>query len=273
MTTPAELAAPTRAELRDQLVRTLIAGPVATPRQNNLLHYRRMSRRDPYYLFGLDLKGAWTFEDVLAMMAEKCGVDPDPAHFYGDDTIDPQLTLDALDAMADRLRLAAERQERVVLATGHPSGVLPIYLAVGRALRARGCRVLTPSVDDWSQEAETPQGPRRRHIRYVEGVAMLSGGGSLHHTHDADPMRAILARFAADSDDWPDLAMADHGWAGAAGQAGIETIGFADCNDPALFAGQAEGRIAVVVPLDDNVLPHHYDPLIAYLLVRSGLID
>lgn len=269
---PGDFPAPTREELRAHLVHTMIAGEVATPRQNNLLHYRRMSKRDPRYLFGLDLKGSWTFEDVLAMMAEKCGVDPDPGHLYGDDTIDPELTLDALDAMADRLRFAAERQERVVLATGHPSGVLPIYLAAGRALRARGCRVLTPEVD-WTQEAETPQGPRRRHIRYVEGVAMLSGGGSLHHTHDPDPMRAILARFAADSGDWPDLAMADHGWAGAAGQAGIETIGFADCNDPALFAGQAEGRIAVVVPLDDNVLPHHYDQLIAYLLVRSDLID
>jgi hypothetical protein len=263
---------PTRAELRVHLIRTLIAGEVATPRQNNLLHYRRMSKRNPYYLFGLDLKGSWTFEEVLAMMAEKCGVDPDPAHFYGDDTIDPDLTLDALDAMAARLKTAAERRERLVLATGHPSGILPIHLAVGRALRARGCRVLTPAVD-WTQEADTPRGPRSRHIRYVEGVAMLSGGGALHHTHDPAPMQAILAAFAAESGDWPDLAIADHGWAGAAGQAGIETLGFADCNDPALFAGQAEGRIAVVVPLDDNVLPHHYDPLISYLLDRADLID
>jgi hypothetical protein len=66
--------------------------------------------------------------------------------------------------------------------------------------------------------------------------------------------------------------MADHGWAGAAGQAGIDTVGFADCNDPALFAGEAEGKIAVAVPLDDNVLPHHYAEPIAYLLARSELI-
>jgi histidinol phosphate phosphatase hisN-like protein len=269
---PAELPPPpTREDLRTHLVRTMIAGGVATPRQNNLLHYRRMSKRNPYHLFGLDLERSWTFEDVLAMMAEKCGVSPDPAHIYGDDTIDPELTLDALDAMAARLRSAAERRERVVLATGHPSGVLPIYLAVGRALRARGCPVLTPAIG-WSYEVETPQGPRRRHIRYVEGVAMLSGGGALHHTHDPAPMEAIL-ESAADSDIWPDLAIADHGWAGASGQAGIETVGFADCNDPALFAGQVEGKIATVVPLDDNVLPHHYDPLISYLLARADLIE
>jgi hypothetical protein len=260
-----------RAELRAHLIRTMIAGDVATPRQNNLSHYRKMSARKPYYLFGLELEKPWSFEDVLAMMVEKCGVDPDPGHFYGDDTIDPDLTIDALDAMADRLRLAAERQERVVLATGHPSGILPIHLAVGRALKARGCRILTPAAG-WSYEIETSDGPRRREIRYVDGVAMLNTGGSLFHTHDAAPMEAMLAELAAESGDWPDLAIADHGWAGAAGQAGIDTVGFADCNDPALFAGEAEGKIAVVVPLDDNVAPQHYSEVSAYLLARSELI-
>ncbi len=75
----------------------------------------------------------------------------------------------------------------------------------------------------------------------------------------------------AKPDIWPDLAIADHGWAGAAGQAGIDTVGFADCNDPALFAGAAEGKIDVVVPLDDGVSPHHYAPLTAYILARAGL--
>ena len=65
--------------------------------------------------------------------------------------------------------------------------------------------------------------------------------------------------------------VADHGWAGAAGQAGIDTVGFADCNDPALFVGEAEGRVLSCVPLDDNVEPRLYAPLTAYLLDRAGL--
>jgi hypothetical protein len=262
---------PSRQELREHLVRTLIAGEVATPRQNNLLHYRRMAAGNPHYLFGLNLKRPWSFDEILAMMAERCGVDPDPAHFYGDDTIDPDLTLDALEAMAARLAEAAENRASVLIATGHPTGLLPVHLAVGRALHARGCRVLTPA-NGWSYEVETATGPRDRHIRYVDGVAMLAGGGSLHHTHDAAPMGAMLADLAAESSDWPDLAIADHGWAGAAGEAGIPTVGFADSNDPALFAGEVEGKIAAVVPLDDNVLPHHYTPMTAYLLARAGLI-
>jgi hypothetical protein len=258
-----------RQELREHLVRTRIAGAVDTPRQGNLRNYRKMAARNNDYLFGLELR-EWTAPKVLALMAERCGVSPDPEYFYGADTIDPDLTIDALEAMAERLAAAAERRERVLLATGHPTGLLPVYLAAGHALRARGCAVLTPAAG-WSYEVTTPSGPRTRHIRYLEGVAMLSGGGSLHHTHDAAPMRAMLADLAADSENWPDLAMADHGWAGAAGEAGIDTVGFADSNDPALFAGEAEGKIAVCVPLDDNVLPHHYAPLTRYLLSHAGL--
>jgi hypothetical protein len=59
----------------------------------------------------------------------------------------------------------------------------------------------------------------------------------------------------------PDLVIADHGWAGAAGEAGVPTVAFADSNDPGLFVGEAEGKIDVVVPLDDNVLPRYYAPL------------
>jgi hypothetical protein len=67
----------------------------------------------------------------------------------------------------------------------------------------------------------------------------------------------------------PDLVIADHGFAGAAGRAGITTVGFADTNDPALFVGEAEGDVAVCVPLDDNVRPNLYRPLIAYLLAGA----
>ena len=35
---------------------------------------------------------------------------------------------------------------------------------------------------------------------------------------------------------------------------------------PALFVGEAQGQIEIAVPLDDNVLPQHYEPLLDYLL-------
>ena len=49
-------------------------------------------------------------------------VDRDPQHVEGQDTIGVDLCLAALDAVRDRLALAAERRERVLLATGHLGG-------------------------------------------------------------------------------------------------------------------------------------------------------
>ena len=48
-------------------------------------------------------------------------------------------------------------------------------------------------------------------------------------------------------------------------------MGFADSNDPALFVGEHEGKVRVAVPLDDNVEPHLYAPLTAFLLHAAGL--
>ncbi|QXJ23529.1 phosphatase [Actinomadura graeca] len=294
-------AAPGRDALRAHLVETRIAGDVATPRQNNLLHYRRLVAGDPYYRLGLELKPSWTEQGVLETMVERCGVDPDPAHLYGDDTIDPDITLDTLEAMGDRIGLAARRRETVVIATGHPATLTPVYQAVAAVLADAGCRILTPAAG-WTYEVGTGWGGvETRRLVYAEGgVAMLEGDdGRTHHTHDPHPMEAMLRELAAAAAEassgpgegapagsaatgsgdlagrepnvWPDLAIADHGWAGAAGQAGIDTVGFADCNDPALFVGAAEGKINVVVPLDDGVSPHHYAPMTAYLLGRAGL--
>jgi hypothetical protein len=257
---------PTREELRDQLVANFIAGDVATPRENNLANYRRLADRDHYHLFGIEPRGRWDFDAVLALLAERCGVSPDPARRSGPDRIDPDRTIDALEALAARLRKAAEREERLLLATGHPGGLLPIYIEIAHALAARGCPVLSPVppglVSDGTVLGE---------VRYICGVAALSGGGGLRHTHSPAPMQAMLAALERAGEQPPGLVVADHGWAGAAGQAGVDALGFADSNDPALFVAEAEGIVEIVVPLDDNVAPHLYAPLTAYVLQSADL--
>src|SRR5437868_3108293 len=180
------MAAPGRDELRAHLVKTRIAGEVATPRQNNLRHYQRMVAGEPYYQFGLELKSSWTEQSVLEMMVERCGVDPDPLYLYGDDTIDPDITLDMLDAMGDRIGLAARRKETVVIATGHPATLTPVYQAAARALANAGCRIVTPAAG-WTYEVVAARdSTERRRIIYAEGgVAMLEDAdGRPRHTHD-----------------------------------------------------------------------------------------
>jgi hypothetical protein len=258
---------PTRDQLRSHLVTSRIAGNVATTRQNNLENFGRMSRREPLYLFGLRPVGRWSYEDVLELMAERCGVNPDPAHVRGQDTIDPDRTVDRLDAMADRLRLAAERQERVVVGTGHPIGLRPTHTAVAAGLAAAGCTLLT-AAGGWAHPAVPELGEQSGTLDWVDSVGLLrSPAGAVKHTHSPLLMEAVLAAL----DTPPDLVVGDHGWAGAAGQAGIDAVGFADCNDPALFVGEAEGAVVSCVPLDDNVDPRLYAPVTAYLLDRAGL--
>ena len=260
----------TRDELRAHLCESRIAGNVATPRDNNLRSYRRVVTGDEYASFGLDLDPGWTVEAVLEVMARRCGVSPDHFVHEGGDTIDPEHTIDALDAAAEHLAKAAADRVRVIVATGHPAGLLPVHLAVAAALREAGCAVLSPA-RGWRYEEWRRNREELREIRYVADVAMVSNRGELCHTHSAEPMRAMLRDLRRDGEAPPDLVFADHGWAGAAGAAGVTVIAFADSNDPALFLGAEEGKIAVTVPLDDNVAPHLYTPMTAYLLARAGI--
>ncbi len=72
-------------------------------------------------------------------------------------------------------------------------------------------------------------------------VAVLEHGATLWHTHSGEPMRAILTGLEREGRPLPDLVVADHGWAGYAGQHGVDSVGYADCNDPALFLAESEG--------------------------------
>ncbi|MFB4289115.1 phosphatase [Nonomuraea sp. ATR24] len=253
----------TRDELREHLIMSRIAGDVATPRENNLDHYSSLANRDPYYMLGLTFDQPWTYRDVLALMAKAAGVVADPGHRWGQDTIDPERTIDALDAMADRIAAALSQESpRVLFATGHPTGLLAVHLPLARLAAERGAVLLSPA-EGWTYSGSGFGRPRR--IRYLGDVAMLDDKGAFVHTHDAAPMEHMLAELG---DDRPDLVIADHGWAGAAGEAGVPTVAFADSNDPGLFVGEAEGKIDVVVPLDDNVLPRYYAPLTERLVTR-----
>ena len=274
-------AVPSRAALLTQLRDTRIAGRVATPRENNLLHYRLMAERDPHYLLGLDPARSWTSGSVLELMAARVGVSPDPGYREGIDTIDPELTVAALDRYASRLATAAARRESVFFATGHPKSLGPLYQGFADALRAHGCSILRAG-EGWGYEASTRFGSRRLTIGYSAGlgdsglssssiggdVAALEDAGDPVHSHAAGPIKAVFAALADAGSPLPDLVVADHGWCGGAGQAGVDAVGFADCNDPALFVGEYEGTVGVSVPLDDGLAPALYEPLGRYVLGR-----
>ncbi|OON78338.1 phosphatase [Streptomyces tsukubensis] len=263
--------------LRAHLLAARLAGPVATSREVSLRSYRLFAARDPRLLLGLDPGRGWRQREVLGLMADKCGVSPDPGHTAGQDHIDPERTLAALDAFAERIGRAGERRSPVLLGTGHPHRLLGFYAALAAALSSAGCQVLTPA-QGGRIDITTRFGLRTYNLDYARGVALMrepgvsrAGGEPGVHTHSPLPVRTALMAAAEAGQRLPELVIGDHGWVCGAGQLGFDAIGLADTDDPALFVGEAEGLVSVAVPLDDAVRSGYYRPLTRYVLNRACL--
>jgi hypothetical protein len=238
----------------EELARALLDGRIAGEitshdRHNVRWKIKRLVGGDPDLQFGLSGLEGFSADQVLGLVAQEAGFDPDPLLQDDPVPIEPDRILAACDAAGRRLAEAAARGERVLLATGHPAGLLLLYLAAGELLTDAGAKLLRPAEGSSWRELD-----HHREIRYFRGVATLTDRASALHTHRADPMQRMLEE--AD----PDLVFADHGFAGAAIEAGIDTISIADINDPALVLAKAQGRSETVIVMDDNVRPDDYWP-------------
>ncbi|WP_327317022.1 phosphatase [Streptomyces sp. NBC_01235] len=263
--------------LRAHLVAARLAGVVATSREESLRSYRLFAARDPRVLIGLDPEWSWGQRDLIALMAAKCGVSADPRCVSGHDVIDPERTVSALDAFADRLASVAQRGAAVLFGTGHPHRLLGFYAGLADALSSAGCDVLTPA-QGHCVDITTRFGLRTHNLDYVRGVAVVreagverAGCATGAHSHSPLPVRVALDAAAEGGGPLPELVIGDHGWVCGAGQLGVEAIGLADTDDPALFVGEAEGVVSVAVPLDDGVRSDYYRPLTRYVLNRACL--
>lgn len=251
-----------RRTLRDHLVTTGLAGPVATSPRNTIENCAKLVRGDDDYHFGLP---DWRDVDVLETLAAVrtvCGGDPGGAEdLDGPGWIDPDAALAGIERHREVLSgLTAAGGGRVLLATGHPTGLLAHYAALGRWLERHGCELVRPLDDRWlfRDGRDRPTG-----LRYVDRVATVHDGGSLRHTHLSVYMEAVLDAHDADA---IDLVIADHGMAGAAISAGITTLSIADVNDPGLPLAQVRGHTDAVLPIDDNLAPSVFEPVTAAML-------
>ncbi len=244
-----------RDELAAALVHGCVAGLVTSHDRRNVrwkLHL--LVEGDPLSQFGIaGLSGGPpdgpSLEQVLALMADAAGFDPDPAIHDGPTPIDPDRVLAACEAAAPLLADTATNGGSVLLATGHPGGLLLLYQALAGLLERGGAKILEP-LDGFEWEHRG----HRREMRYFGGVAAYTSRADMLHTHASEPMELLLAECE------PDLVIADHGFAGAAIQAGIETISIVDVNDPAPVVARSQGRTTHVICMDDNVRPEAYWP-------------
>lgn len=252
-----------REALRAHLVEAGLAGSVQTTPANTQGNIERLLAGDADATFGLPVWRDTTAGEVADAVRSVCGADPREADDpRGPGWIDPEATVAALERHAERLSAAAARQTAVLVATGHPTGLLPHYMALARELQMSGCALLAPGD---GQAFPSDEGTGRREIRYLDGVACVSDGASLRHTHRDEAMRALLAQVAADGNE-PGLVVADHGFAGAAIAEGLPTVSIADVNDVALPLAQLRGLTDAVLPLDDNLPPRTMVPVTGWLL-------
>lgn len=241
---------------RDDLRAALLAAGIAGPHQshsrhNNISNLKACVAGDPDKSFGISGLTLHSEQEALDALAELTGCSNDLSDLSGYDTMDPDKTIEGALAAAMRLRDEAQRGATLLACTGHPTGVLELYIRILDSYRRAGGKVIR------LREDETLESVRKKpEVRYVGGVGVLADWGQLLHTHDAAPMEALF-----EADPWPDLVLGDHGFAGAAIERNIPTIAIMDINDPALAVAWSEGRDVTIVPLDDNRPPRLYEPL------------
>jgi hypothetical protein len=247
-----------RAHPREELERALmaggVAGPAGHPHHNVFGNIRKLVDHDPDKLFGLSsMPEPFDFADIVRLVGDAAGVPIDELATEGAPDIDAGALLDACAALGERLAEAARGGARVLFATGHPGDLDPLYGSIARIAERAGAEIVRPA------EGATWADDRAGHdwtIAYHGAVGMVTDGERPRHTHRAEAMRRMLA------DERPGLVIADHGFAGAAIEAGVETLSFADVNDPALIVAKAQGRTEIVAVLDDHVPAEAYWPCV-----------
>ena len=241
-----------REELERALVAGGVAGPAGHPHHNVFGNIRKLVEHDPDKLFGLTrMPEPYGFEDIVRLVGGAAGAPIDELATEGAPDIDATAVLEACSALGERLAQAARRRERVLFATGHPGDLDPLYGSIATLAEAAGAAILRPARgESWWDDHVGHDWT----IAYHGAVGMVADGERPRHTHRPEAMRRMLA------DVRPDLVVADHGFAGAAIEAGVETLSVADVNDPALIVAKAQGRTEIVVVLDDHVPADAYWP-------------
>ncbi|MDQ1511596.1 MAG: hypothetical protein QOG50_3440 [Actinomycetota bacterium] len=177
-----------------------------------------------------------------------------------DPRIDPALTVSAACRAGARVSEVANANARIAFATSLPASLLTVHLAIARFARISGAEV--PDDDD--------AGPLRvdgradRHLRWVDGVAVVTDGQSLLSVRGLEAAQEWLFMIPR-----PALVVADGPYADVAVEAGIEVIAFAGLEHCSLAVAPSRTRHCLVVPMWTDRPPGAYRPLLERALAAG----
>src|SRR5439155_10576798 len=139
------------------LVEARIAGSVPTTTANVLSKVDRLITEHPSERFGLQLASISRL-DLLALLRDEAGLGSSQTDELW---VDPHRLHDRLAAAGARLARAAELGQSVLLATGHPVGLLHLYLSIASLLERSGASIVTPALGRGWEEKGPLMGHRR----------------------------------------------------------------------------------------------------------------
>lgn len=224
------------------LVETQLTGRLAHNSRKGVEHaVQRLIANDPYWSLNLQLvmEAGLDAGEVLSRLITSLGLTRSEFEARDDASINPERTAQQLFAALNKLHAVARDGGSILLATGHPGSLLESYRLLGDWLQNSGGKI-------W----ELPPHTLSRSGHYLDmvgGVVVLSDEGALVHTHSDEGLRE---RFGLQ--DKPDIVVADHGFAAAAIDAGLQTVAIYDVDDPALPLAATLCDHVIDVPLNDN---------------------
>lgn len=247
MTTQAAMIEALRALALQRIEETHVAGnDTRHSRAANLQAVQSLVDGDAHYTWNIHGVERFDFDEVLRSIAEITGCPADPEVKTGGGYISPSATLAGLEEAAARIVETARRGGTFLMGTGHPGSLIDYYLGLDQLIREWGGHILEP--------AKGVDLPPNLNLDYILGLAVTTDRASLLHSHDYRAMERMLAETGP-----VDLVIADHGYAGAAINAGVPVVAMMDTNDPALAVAKRIGADVTILPMDDN------RPLTSYL--------
>ncbi len=209
---------------------------------------RRVLAGDPTALLGLERFEHTDLAELRAAATEVWGWNSgDPVV-----SIEPDRLLNGLVAARERVLDVSRRGGRVLIATGRPASLLPLHQHFARMSRAAGGHVLDAG------EAGPIRAAGRAAVWswWVGGVAVLTDGDALLADAGIEAFDELLFTVP-----YPDLVVADRGYAGGALRAGIEVVALADVDAIALGLAARRGLPVTMVPLQERRPPAAYGAL------------
>jgi hypothetical protein len=240
---------PRRPSARARVVKSRAAGRHDRLGRTELLSVmRRVMAADPTALLGLERFERLDLPELRATASDVWGWSAEDAVV----TIDPDLLLAGLVAARERVLDVARRGGRILLATGRPASLLPLHQHFARLGREVGGHIL----DSGEAGPLTAAGRASVRLWWLGGVAVLTDGDALLSDPGIDAFEELLFTVP-----YPDLVVADRGYAGGALRAGIEVVALADLDAIALGVAQRRGLPATIVPMHERRPAAAYEAL------------